>query len=159
VLLVGLAAITTLPGCLGLKPARTTARYFLLTPVAAGSPSSAAAAPPLTIGVGVVKLPDYLFKNQMAIRKGTNEITYSLTSLWAERLGNGFQRVRAADLATQVPCQIRFSAWRSEDVAAGVYVAIEQFDVDEKGRGVLVAWWRVLSSNGAKVLRSSQFRA
>ena len=158
--LIAAVAAIALSGCLGLKPARPSSRYFVLTSMPAAAPPTASTnTPDKSIGVGLVKLPDYLFKDTMAVRKGANEVRYLLTTLWAERLGNGFQRVLAADLATAVPCQVRFSAWRSQDVAASVYVAIDQFDVDEKGRGVLVAWWRVLSPNGEKVLRSGEFRA
>jgi hypothetical protein len=54
--------------------------------------------------------------------------------------------------------QIHLSAWRTEDVSAEVYVAIEQFDVDTNGRGVLVAWWRILAPGGEKTLKSGQTR-
>ena len=79
--------------------------------------------------------------------------------LWAERLDTGIQRVLAANLATLLPTdQIRLSAWRSEDVAAEVYVTIEQFDVDSSGHGVLVAWWRILSPGGEKTLKAGESR-
>ncbi len=111
------------------------------------------------MGVGQVKLPAYLFDTSLAVRKGTNEIDYLPSALWAERLDTGFQRVLAANLATLLPTdQIRLSAWRSEDVAAEVYVTIEQFDVDATGRGVLVAWWRILSPGGEKTLKAGESR-
>ena len=111
------------------------------------------------MGVGQVKLPAYLFDTSLAVRKGTNEIEYLPSALWAERLDTGFQRVLAANLATLLPTdQIRLSAWQSEDVAAEVYVTIEQFDVDASGRGVLVAWWRILSPGGEKTLKAGESR-
>ena len=65
----------------------------------------------------------------------------------------------AANLAILLPTdQIRLSAWRSEDVAAEVYVTVEQFDVDADGRAVLVARWRVLSPGGEKTLKSRECR-
>jgi uncharacterized lipoprotein YmbA len=150
-------ACVCLCGCLNLKPARATARYFVLSPLpSAAAPSSA----PLAVGVGPVKLPAYLFKDSIAVRKGTNEVEYLQSALWAEQLQSGFQRVLAADLAALLPTdQVRLSAWRPEDVAMGVYVTVEQFDVDTDGRGVLVAWWRVLSPDGEKLLKAGQFRA
>ena len=78
-----------------------------------------------------MKLAAYLFNTSLAVRKGTNEIDYLPSALWAERLDTGLQRVLAANLATLLPTdQIRLSAWRSEDVSVEVYVAIERFDVD-----------------------------
>ena len=106
-----------------------------------------------------MKLPAYLFDTSLAVRKGTNEIVYLPSVLWAERLDTGLQRVLAANLATLLPTdQIRLSAWRSEDVSAEVYVTIEQFDVDSSGRAVLFAWWRILSPGGEKILRTGECR-
>ena len=65
----------------------------------------------------------------------------------------------AANLAIVLPTdRIRLSAWQREDVAAEVYVTIEQFDVDAGGRGVLVAWWRILSPGGEKTLKAGESR-
>jgi len=111
------------------------------------------------VGLGQVKLPAYLFNTSLAVRKGTNEVEYLESAIWAERLDAGFQRALAADLATVLPTdQVRLSAWRSEDVAAEVYVTLEQFDVDASGQGVLVAQWRVLSPGGEKVLKAGGSR-
>jgi uncharacterized lipoprotein YmbA len=104
-------------------------------------------------------LPTYLFNTSLAVRKGTNEIDYLPSALWAERLDTGFQRVLAANLAIVLPArQVRLSAWRSDEVAAEAYVAIEQFDVDTAGRGVLIAQWRVLSPGGDKILKAGTSR-
>ena len=93
----------------------------------------------------------------MTIRNGTNEIVYLPSALWAERLDTSLQRVLAANLATLLPTdQIRLSAWQTGDVSAEVYVAIQQFDVDAGGHGVLVAWWRILSPGGEKVLKAGE---
>ncbi len=155
-LLAGTACVC-LSGCLNLKPARATTRYFVLSPLpgtaAPGSPTPA-------VGVGQVKLPAYLFRNSLAVRKGTNEVEYLEGALWAEQLSSGVQRVLAANLATLLPTdQVRLSTWRREDVAMEVYVTVEQFDLDSTGAGVLVAWWRILSPGGDKILKAGQFRA
>ena len=157
-LLLALAACVSLTGCGVFKPAHDTARHFDLTPLPA---TGRATAPPgaMAVGVGQVKLPAYLFDLSLAVRKGTNEIDYLPSVLWAERLDTGFQRVLAANLATLLPTdQIRLSAWRSDEVAAEVYVVIEQFDVDSTGQAVLVAWWRILSPGGEKTLKAGETR-
>jgi uncharacterized lipoprotein YmbA len=158
-LVLALAACFGLTGCFDfLKPVHATARQFVLTPLPATSPPAAAAGS-IPVGVGQVRLAAYLFTKSLVVRRGANEIDYLPTAFWAERLGDNFQRVLAANLATLLPTdEIRLSAWRSEDVAAEVYVAVEQFDVDADGRAVLVARWRVLSPGGAKTLRSREFR-
>jgi uncharacterized lipoprotein YmbA len=155
--LVAAAATLALSGCLNLKPAQQSAKYYVLSPSVPAATNSAPA--PGAIGVAQTKLPDYLFRDAFAVRKSNNEINFLLMDSWAERLNVGFQRVLAADLSARVPAQIRLSEWRMADVTAGVYVTVEQFDVDEQGQGVLVAWWRVVSPAGDKILKSGQFRA
>ena len=144
-----------LAGCSFLKPAKSTARYYALTPVAATQSGSGS----LAVGLGQVKLPTYLFNTSLAVRKGTNEVEYLDSALWAERLDAGFQRVLAADLAIVLPTdQVRLSAWPRDDVSAELYVTIEQFDVDAGGQGVLVARWRILSPGGEKILKAGGSR-
>ena len=111
------------------------------------------------MGVGPVKMAAYLFNTSFAVRKGTNEIDYLPATFWAERLDIGLQRVLAANLATLLPTdQIRLSAWQNADVSAEVYVSVEQFDVDARGQGMIVAWWRVLSPGGEKTLKAGECR-
>jgi uncharacterized lipoprotein YmbA len=110
------------------------------------------------VGLGPIKLPTYLFKDSIAVRKGTNEVDYLYDALWSEPLLSGFQRVLAADLAVALPTdQVRLSIWRREDVRMEAHVTVEQFDVDTAGRGVLAAWWRICSPGGGKVLKSGRF--
>lgn len=158
-LLLALAACLTLTGCFGfLKPAKATAHHFLLTSLPVAQPPGVATGA-LPVGVGQVKLPAYLLDTSLAVRRGTNEIDYLPMVLWAERLDTGFQRALAANLAILLsPGQIRLSAWRSEDVAAELYVTIGQFDVDASGRGVLVASWHILSPGGEKTLKTGETR-
>jgi len=157
--LVRLAAtLVCLSGCGLLKPSGVQTHSFVLTPLPATKQSAPSVNMNITVGVGIVKLPPYLFKNSIAMRRGSNEVVYLDTSLWAERLDTGLQRVLAANLATLLPTErIRVSAWRPEDVNVEVYVAVEQFDVDDKGGGVLSAWWRIVAP-GEKVLKAEQFR-
>lgn len=144
-----------LSGCSFMKPAKVTAGYYVLTPVTTAQNESGA----LAVGLGQIKLPAYLFNTSLLVRKGTNEVEYLDSALWAERLDQGFQRVLAADLAAVLPTdQVRISAWQRADVAVEVYVTIEQFDVDTSGRGVLVARWRILSPGGEKVLKTGSTR-
>lgn len=157
-LLTSLCAILLgvgLAGCSMMTPAKSTARYYVLTPVAAtqGAPGT------LVVGLGQVKLPAYLLNNSMAVRIGANEVEYFDSVIWAERLEAGFQRTLAANLATTVPAeQVRLSAWQKDDVAAEVYVTVEQFDVDASGRGALIARWRILSPGGEKVVKAGDAR-
>jgi len=156
--LATLAVCTCLMGCSFLKPARETTQRFVLTPLpATGSGTAAPGA--LPVGLGQVKIPAYLMDTSLAVRSATNRINYLPLASWAERLDRGIQRVLAANLAITLPTdQVRLSTWRREDVAAEVYVTIQQFDVDSSGRGVLVAWWRILSPGGEKTVQAGESR-
>ena len=158
-ILLAVAACLSLTGCFGfLKPARSTERHFVLTPLPASTAETATPRGP-GVGVGQVKFPAYLFNSSFAVRTGTNEISYLPAVLWAERLDNGLQRVLAANLAMLLPTDhISLSAWQRNEVMAEVYVTLEQFDVDATGRGVLVARWRILSPGGDKFLKAGSSR-
>jgi uncharacterized lipoprotein YmbA len=144
-----------LAGCL-LKPTTVKTQSFVLTPIA---PETAPAPNPLAIGVGQVKLAPYLLRTSVAIRHGTNEINYLEGALWAERLDHAFQHTLAANLAALLPTdQVRLSLWPPSQVALAVHVSLEQFDVDRQGHGSLVAWWRITSPSGDKVLKSGSSR-
>jgi uncharacterized lipoprotein YmbA len=145
-------------GCSVLKPAKSSARHFVLTPV---SPVGSATVTPgcIAVGLGKVRIPPHLFNTSLAVRKGTNEIEYLPSAFWAERLDSGFQRVLAANLAILLPTdRVLLSGWQRNEVMAEVYVTLEQFDVDASGRGVLVARWRILSPGGEKVLKAASSR-
>jgi uncharacterized lipoprotein YmbA len=158
-LLLALVAGLSLTGCFGfLKPAKSTARHFVLTSLPAAEPAAEPRSS-VAVGMGPVKLATYLFNSSLAVRNGTNEIVYLPSALWAERLDTGLQRVLAADLATLLPTdQIRLSAWQSVEVSVEVYIAMDRFDVDARGQGVLVAWWRILSPGGEKTLKTGESR-
>jgi uncharacterized lipoprotein YmbA len=154
--LVACVLVAGFTGCSFLKPAQSTTRHYVLTPIPANAPADAGS---LAIGVGQVKLPAYLFDTSVALRRGTNEVEYLPAANWAERLDAGFQRVLAANLATLLPAdRVYLSAWQKSDVTAEVHVIIEQFDVDASGRGQLVARWHIGSPGGDKVLQSGTSR-
>jgi uncharacterized lipoprotein YmbA len=154
--LIGLGA----GGCSVLKPQGFTPRTFVLTPAPATNPPPAQVQlASRGIGLGYVKLPAYLIGRTMAIRKGPHEIAYLENAVWGERLDHALQRVLAANLAALMPsCQVRLSAWRTDDVTDEVYVTIERFDVDANGTGTLNAWWRVVPPGGGPARSSGHFQ-
>ncbi len=148
-----------LTGCFGfLKPAHSTARHFVLTPISTNQPA-ASASNNLSVGIARVRLPAYLLDSSLAVRKGENEIEYLPSALWAERLDAGLQRALAQNLAVLLPAdQIRLSLWGRDEVTAEVYVTIEQLDVSVTGAGTLVARWRVMTPGAGKTVRAGESR-
>jgi uncharacterized lipoprotein YmbA len=111
------------------------------------------------VGIHAVKMPGYLSGKSFAMRRANNEIIYLESSEWAERLDTSLQRALAADLARLIPTdQVLLTRWGAE-VAVEVDVNVDRFDVDSRGEGSLVAWWRLLSPGDEKVLASGRFSA
>jgi uncharacterized lipoprotein YmbA len=148
-------------GCLNLKPAAPAPRYFVLSAVPEeGEISRRTGSEALqAVGVGPVKLPGYLARKSLAIRKGANEIEYLQSAHWAENLEQGFGRVFAADLAARLLGKQIRRAWRSDEVALEIHITVERFDVDAAGQGALVAGYRILARGKGQVLKAEQFRA
>jgi uncharacterized lipoprotein YmbA len=144
-------------GCL-FKPTTVKTRSFVLAPRSAG-PAATAPTDARAIGVGLVKLPPYLLRSSMAVRKDPHEVEYLEASLWADRLDGALQRTLAANLAVLLPTdRIRLSTWANVDVDLAVFVSVEQFDVDAQGRGTLIAWWRITTPSGEKTLKNGVAR-
>ena len=154
--LFALAVCLGLTGCLSfLKPATPSSRSFVLTPV----PASGASPTGTAVGVGVVKIPAYLFDTSFVVRAKPNEIEQLPGVLWAERLDVGIQRVIAANLGRMIPTdQVRLAPWGPHEVRVAVYVSIERFDVDANGRAELVAWWRLADPSTGGTFKAGEVR-
>jgi uncharacterized lipoprotein YmbA len=134
-----------LSGCL-FKPVTISNRYFALAPIPTSEPRPVAqtGSKHPSVGIGFVKMPSYLLRNSMAVRNGANEIEYLENALWSERLDESFQRDLAANLAELLHSDsIYLSDWAHDQVTVGLYINVQQFDVDINGHGTLIAQWRV----------------
>ena len=146
-----------LSGCL-FKAGRVPTRQFVLASVPAPEHASPAA-PPLSVEVGFVKMPPYLLRDAMVVRKNANEFEYLENALWAERLDQGFQRVLSDDLASLLASeQVSLSASGPNRVVMRVSVRVEQFDVDTQGRGTLLAGWRLTFPGSDRPPKDGQSR-
>jgi len=148
-------------GCSLIKPPKgVTPRSFVLTPISVPSPTARTESTNLVVGIRPVKMPGYLSTKALTMRQRNNEIVYLESLDWAERLDTALQRVLAEDIGALIPTdQVRLSRWAPEAVAVEVDVNVERFDVDSQGKGVLTAWWRLLSPGDEKVIASGRFSA
>jgi hypothetical protein len=116
-------------------------------------------AEPLSVGIGLVKMPAYLMRNSMAVRNGANEIEYLEDALWAERLDRSLQQTLAINLSRLLASnRIYLTEWGHDQVRASVYVSVQQFDVDITGQGTLIAQWRINAPDDNTPLKSGQTR-
>jgi len=140
-------------GCL-MKTATVTTRHFVLSPITTNEPAQDPREH-LSVGIGFVKMPPYLLANSMAVRNGPNEIQYLEDALWAERLDHCFERTLAANVSRLLQTDSVYLAdWGHNEVMVKLFVNVQQFDVDTKGRGTLVADWRIAAPNRELLLKS-----
>jgi uncharacterized lipoprotein YmbA len=141
-----------------LKRATDSTRHFVLSPISTNEPGTAVTEN-LSVGIGFVKMPSYLLRNSVAVRNGANEIEYLEEARWAERLDQCFQRTVAANLSRLLPSDsVQVADWGRDHVQARVSINVQQFDVDTRGRGTLIAQWRITAPDGDTQLKSGQAR-
>ena len=140
-----------LTGCL-LKTATVSPRHFILAPIPveefSGSSNSN-----LSVEIGFVKMPAYLLRDSIAVRAGPNEIEYLQNALWGERLDQCLERTLTVNLRRLRSTNGMDLVNLPRDQApVKVLINVEQFDVDTHGQGVLIARWRIISSDSNKLL-------
>jgi uncharacterized lipoprotein YmbA len=146
-----------LGGCV-IKPARVPTRHFVLVPGPAPE-HAPAAAQRLFVEVPFVKMPSYLLRDSMVVRKSADEVEYLETALWAERLDQSFRQTLAQNLSMLLASdRAYFSAFERDRLVVRVSVNVEQFDVDTEGRGTLLAEWRLTAAGADKPMKIGQTR-
>ena len=144
-----------LGGCVT-KPARVLTRHFVLAPIP-GREHAPAAAQPLAVEVAFVKMPSYLLRDSMVVRKSADEVEYLETALWAERLDQSFRQTLAENLSLLLASDRAYLAAAERDrVVLRVSVNVQQFDVDTEGRGTLLAAWRLTAVGADKPMKIGQ---
>jgi uncharacterized lipoprotein YmbA len=146
-----------LPGCL-FKRSTVPVRHFVLSPISTNEPPLASTEH-LSVGIGLVKMPSYLLRNSLAVRNGANEIEYLESAQWGERLDQCFQRTVAANLSRLLSSDNVYSTeWARNQVLLRVLINVQQFEVDTKGHGTLVAHWRITAPETDTPLKSGTAR-
>jgi len=146
-----------LSGCL-IKPARVPTRHFVLAPIPAPE-HAPTTAQPLAIEVGFVKMPSYLLRDSMVVRKSADEVVYFEAALWAERLDHSFQQTLVQNLSMLLASdQACLSVSERDRLVVRVSVNVEQLDVDTEGRGTLLAEWRLTVAGADEPMKIGQTR-
>lgn len=96
------------------------------------------------LGIGPVEIPEYLNRNSLVYRDGSNQLLIASFDRWAEPLADGIQRVVGLNLSAELGTQnIRPHPWQradSPDYAIALWIL--SFDVSGQ-QAELVAEWRV----------------
>jgi len=146
-------------GCFSPQPDRS--KFFVLAPSAdvansvapagLGAPSAAT-----IIGLGPIKLPEYLDRDEVVTRVGPNRLELSNQDRWAEPLDNSFKQVIAQDLTQALSTHsITFYPWPGTTrVDCQVRIDVYRFETDAAATAHLIAHWQLLDGTG-KLLYAS----
>ena len=144
--LIILALSVAIAGCL--SPRKDESKFYVLSPI--GDPTSVASSRPVLLGLGPIKLPAYLDRQEMVTRVAANRVELSGENRWAEPLDSDFTRVLAQDLSSDLGTQrITFYPWyASTRVDFQVKVDVYRFEASADGKVTLTAHWQVLDGTG-----------
>ena len=120
-----------------------SSRHYVLNPLTEGKVQSQEPCP--AIGIGPIKLPEYLNRTQIVTRTSPNEVTLAYFDLWAEPLNESVPRLLAENVS-QLVCtkEIVFFPWRPSRIP-DIRVEVEVLKMDGAlgGSVSLEAWWSV----------------
>jgi uncharacterized protein len=159
-------AVSMSAGCSSvLAPQPDPSRFFALSAATGasneGSAQNVAAAASLTYGVGPVRIPDYLDRNEICMRLSASELTYSPTDRWAAPLRTSIPTVLAQDLARQLgQGHVVIYPWIGERVDYQIEVDVLRFEASADGKSYLIARWVVrkgADGRAAVMVRDSSY--
>ena len=106
----------------------------------------------LVIGVGPIKLSDYLDRTEIVTRSSSNKITISDFDLWAGSLAEDFSRVLAENLSVLLSTEnvIVYPGPRSALAHYRITVDVIRFDGPLGGDVSLIARWAIFEGKERK---------
>jgi hypothetical protein len=147
--------LTFVAGCAGPSPRSS---YYLLSalPDQEIGQTTTAASDGLSIGIGPVSFPDYLDRQQIVIRTGPNEVSFSEFDRWAEPLKNNFMRVFKEDLVELLRTDNIFVYPWPPDAVFEFQVSVEatRFDAHPGDMSELDVQWMIIRAHDREVVLS-----
>jgi len=143
-------------GCAGNAPSR----YYVLSPLA-GEGKVTSEESCVSVGMGPIKLPEYLNRPQIATRTAPNELVLSYFDLWAEPLTDSVPRILAENISRLVCTrEVALFPWKPSRVPDyRVEVELLQMDGTLGGTVFLEAWWTIFTGGEKKacVIKRSSY--
>jgi uncharacterized lipoprotein YmbA len=139
-------------GCASTRPSRF---YTLSSLVSSETGTKAGASSPgIAIGVGPIRLPEHLDRQQIVTRSSGNELRLAEFDRWAGSLKDDFSRVLAENLSILLSTdRVSLYPWRrSMVIDYQVVVDVARFDGELGGNAWLDARWTVFGGRDKEVL-------
>ncbi len=149
--------LVVMTGCAASSPTR----FYVLRPSTEGvasKPSEGPEAGCISIGVGPIKVADYLDRPEVVTRVASNEIKVTEFEQWAEPLGQNISRVLAENLSTLLctTVVVTFPWSLSAPIDYQVEVHVIRLDGHLGGDSTLEARWMAFRSGRPKKLVASK---
>jgi len=133
-----------------------SARFYLLHSADTPEPGiqMGGASSEISIGIGPVKIPEYLDRPQIVTRSTASKLELSEFDRWAEPLGDNFSRVLAQNLSAMLATdRVVMYPWpKTTRVDLQVAVDVIQFEGVPEGKAILSARWTIYGEQGKKVI-------
>jgi uncharacterized lipoprotein YmbA len=138
--------------CASTEPAKFYALSAMDTSISENAPDSFAG--DITIGIGPIKIPDYLDRPEIVIRGRNNEIIMAEFDQWAGQLKESFALILSENLSIMLSTDnIATHPWSgSIPIDYQVVVEIVQFEGTPGERVTLIARWNVLGCKKNELL-------
>ena len=153
-LIVGLL---TFHGCLGKSQ---SPRFYTLSSMPAGQAMAGGETPAkdAIIGIGPIKLADYLDQSKLVTRTGDNQLIQAEFDLWAGSFKDNLTNVLAENIGFLVPTErIYIHPWRqSVPVDYQIVLDVVRFDGQAGEDALLVARWSILSGRDKELLSANR---
>jgi uncharacterized lipoprotein YmbA len=149
--------VVILTGC----ASSPSSKFYQLTPVQNKTSVTRDVFPDqnLTIGIGPVRVPDYLDRPQIVTRSGKNELKLSEFDRWAGSLEHDVNRVLVEDISSLLPADrffvVRWTPYLESQVPASyrVEVLVERFEGTLDDSVLLKAQWAVFAKDKHLLLK------
>jgi uncharacterized lipoprotein YmbA len=148
--------LTVLSGCATSPPSR----FYLLSSLDITNPEMKPPAeePCFSIGIGPIRIPDYLDRPQIVTRGTSSEIALAEFDRWGEPMKDNLTRVLAKNLSILLCTNtIAFFPWRGGiPIDYRIEMEVLRMDGSLGGNVSLEAWWVILSGDGKRMLLSKK---
>jgi len=114
----------------------------------------------LVLGLGPLRIPDYLERNRIVVRGSNSEMLVDDFSRWAEPLEDAIYRLLAANVDSHLDGVMAISFPYNSMIAYDYQLLgrIDMFESDKVGNTVLLVHWGIIDANGDRVVSPRRAR-
>jgi uncharacterized lipoprotein YmbA len=162
VIFFGIACLSV-SGCMNFSPMADPSRFFTLTPLPQAEQSLAVDTGKtngLFLGVGPIRFPAYLDREQIVTRAAQNRLDISENDRWAEPLEENFARVFSQNLGMLLGGAriIRYPWHTSQRPTCQIEMEVLRFEPNTRQEVELLAGWTLIDVSNKTALVSREFR-